>query len=105
MNAPCCGVFVIDALDAEAIEQVFFAFVGPFRADLAASTSWPSDTGQVSVVGQLADPHGRAGTEMSARPAVDGVAVCVTARDWRRGAGGQVAGGTALFGGRSMGIG
>lgn len=32
----CCGVFVIDALDAEAIEQVFFAFVGPFRADLAA---------------------------------------------------------------------
>ncbi|CPA57052.1 Uncharacterised protein [Mycobacterium tuberculosis] len=74
----CCGVFVIDALDAEAIEQVFLrlrrALSRGFGGHLPAGLP---DTGQVSVVGQLADPHTGEPefAEMSARPAVDGVAV------------------------------
>ncbi len=46
MNTRNVGVLVIDALDAEAGEQVFcWSFA---RADLAVSTSWPSDTRRVS---------------------------------------------------------
>lgn len=104
----CCGVFVIDALDAEAIEQVFFAFVGPFRADLAAIyqlafrtpgrcpswASWRTRTRRARICGDV-----RAAGRRWRRG-------CVTARDWRRGAGGQgLAGRYCAVRGRSMGIG